>query len=140
MTRGRPKTGRKYDKHISIQVLEEHNKDLKLITSRLNEINPFPEGKKWTIRDVILTLVYGFCRKGIDPKWFQTNHFEKLTQDDMNKIRSKFVRVVKPKTRKKSSRSQQKFPQPLESKVSFTINPEMEKFLEQVKELAEEDL
>lgn len=85
---GRRPAGRKYSKHISIQVLDEHNNDLKLLTARLNELAPFPNNKKWTIRDVILTLFYGFCKDGVDPEWFSTFHFENISHKKLKIIRN----------------------------------------------------
>ena len=83
---GRRATGRKYAKHISIQVDEQHNEDLKQYCQYLNEVAPLENGN-WTIRDVILTMLYGNWNR--DPTWMEQNHFEKLTSSDLEKLRNK---------------------------------------------------
>ncbi|MHA2092635.1 MAG: hypothetical protein ACW98K_17455 [Candidatus Kariarchaeaceae archaeon] len=140
---GRRPLGRKYPKHISIQVRDEHNDDLKILTGTLNKIARFQNGKKqWTIRDVILTLVYGFCRNGVDPDWFTTNHFEGLSLNDLEQIRYQLTQISrKPQRKAKSQRKPEpkkpKTSKPKERKqvLSFTINPQFEKDLEFQKQL-----
>ena len=83
---GRRATGRKYAKHISIQVDEQHNEDLKRYCQYLIDKAPL-ENANWTIRDVILTLLYGNWNR--DPTWMEQNHFEKLTSSDLETLRNK---------------------------------------------------
>lgn len=73
---GRRPIGRRYPKHISIQVKDIHNQDLKAYVDFLNQSAPL-DNQKWGIRDLILTLVYGHAGK-LEPTWFKDNHFEKL--------------------------------------------------------------
>jgi len=103
---GRRATGRKYAKHISIQVDEQHNEDLKQYCHYLNEVAPLENGN-WTIRDVILTMLYGNLNR--DPTWMEQNHFEKLTSSDLDTFRNK-LNTQKPTIEKKKT-------EPLENEV-----------------------
>ncbi|MHA2250180.1 MAG: hypothetical protein ACXAD7_07450 [Candidatus Kariarchaeaceae archaeon] len=146
---GRRAVGRKYSKHISIQVLEEHNSDLKALANKLNSIAPLANQKKWTIRDVILTLVYGTCKDSLDPTWFLSNHFESLEQVDLSKIRSQLSQYAQTDISKKtaSRRSRKSSTSVKTTRVkpakkddfAFTINPNIIQDLEQRKFLAGED-
>ncbi|MCE7736503.1 MAG: hypothetical protein GPJ54_16600 [Candidatus Heimdallarchaeota archaeon] len=83
---GRRAIGRKYAKHISIQVKEEHNDDLKFLAQKLNKSSSLPNSKKWTIRDIVLTLLY--AQYNNSSSWYTTNHFESLSDARLNNIRN----------------------------------------------------
>ncbi len=82
---GRRAIGRKYAKHISIQVKEEHNTDLKFLARKLNKTSSLPNDQKWTIRDIVLTLLY--TQYNNSPSWYTKNHFEQLTVSRLSNIR-----------------------------------------------------
>lgn len=98
MHMGRRPLGRKYAKHISIQVKEAHNDDLKYLAEKLSNNSPLPNGKRWTIRDIVLTLLY--TQYSNSPDWFTKNHFEQYSETDLSKIRDS-IRTIR-EGRKKS--------------------------------------
>lgn len=116
---GRRPLGRKYPKHISIQVKNEHNDDLKAMTDRLNEIAEL-SNQKWTIRDVILTLLYGSIN--YDADWFVNNHFEKISSKQLTVLRKRIHDTTKNRPRKKQLR--------------LVIDPEYQQYIDKVKEFS----
>lgn len=144
---GRRPLGRKYPKHISIQVKEEHNEDLKFMTKKLNEISPLQNGKRWTIRDIILTLLY--TQYNNSPSWYSMNHFESISEDQLLMIRNQIregqdtksvVRqVIKPiqkKSAPKNRSSDNSIKQPkAKRKLKMKINPDYQSYLEALEAL-----
>ena len=125
---GRRAIGRKYSKHISIQVKEEHNDDLKSLAKKLNQASTLPNAQKWTIRDIVLTLLY--AQYNNSPSWFTKNHFEQLTESRLNTIRSE-IRF----TNERKVKSQNKEPEKIieeKEKVIMKKKP-AEQFMLQIK-------
>ncbi len=89
-----------------------------------------------------MTLIYGFCKDGVDPDWFTTNHFEGLSPKDLEQIRYQLTQTSrrpqrKAKPQRKTEPIKPKVTKPKERKqiLSFTINPQFEKDLEFQKKL-----
>ena len=146
MHMGRRAIGRKYSKHISIQVKEEHNDDLKSLAHKLNQANTLPNAKKWTIRDIVLTLLY--AQYNNSPNWFTKNHFEQLTEARLNTIRNE---IRSPSDRK--VKSQNKEPEKnIEGKekvimkkkpaeqfmLQIKLNPDYENYVTRIRSIQQE--
>ena len=140
MHMGRRPIGRKYAKHISIQVNDEHNEDLKYLASKLNKVCPLPNGKRWTIRDIILTLLY--TQHNNSPDWFTKNHFEQIDNETLVQIRQKIRSgdspldhpvVMKTEARFTPTREVQiKKPKSSKSKLQIKINSDYQSYINNI--------
>ncbi|OLS20640.1 MAG: hypothetical protein HeimC2_36430 [Candidatus Heimdallarchaeota archaeon LC_2] len=137
-TMGRRPMGRKYAKHISIQVKEEHNEDLKLLASKLSNSSSPPNGKLWTIRDIILTLLYTQFNNSTN--WFVKNHFEKLSESDLIKIRKNIFGDNKIDYVPKNSMSKPKKIKKQKEKLKLKLNPKYANYQQKMAKIRQEDL
>ena len=145
---GRRPLGRKYAKHISIQVNKEHNEDLKYLASKLNGESPLPNGKKWTIRDIILTLLYTQHDNSSD--WYLNNHFEQITETKLIDIRTKIRSdndIYEKSTVQKEAKSNPVIPKtkaikkvPIsKSSLQVKINSDYQSYINQIRSIQKEE-
>jgi hypothetical protein len=136
---GRRPMGRKYPKHISIQVKEEHNEDLKLLAAKLSDHGATPTGKNWTIRDIILTLLY--AQYNNPPEWFVNNHFEKWTDQELQRIRKNIRGSLELtiKRNEKVSTVQKDLKQKSPPKLRLKLNPKYENYLGMLNQIKQEE-
>ncbi|MHA2029367.1 MAG: hypothetical protein ACXAC2_10680 [Candidatus Kariarchaeaceae archaeon] len=131
--------GRKYPKHISIQVKQQHNDDLKFLASKLSNLSTLPEGKNWTIRDIILTLLY--TQYNNSPEWFVNNHFEKLTSSQLERIRNAIhgTNDVIVDEKKSTSKPKQVYKPKISTQLKLKLNPSYETYLGKLNQIKQED-
>ena len=134
---GRRPMGRKYPKHISIQVKEEHNEDLKLLVSRLSDLSKLPNGKQWTIRDIILTLLYTQFNNSTE--WFVKNHFERLTESNLIEIRKNIEGNRTKLKEQKQITSKPKEIKNLKPKLKIKLNPSYANYRQRMTDIKKED-
>lgn len=136
---GRKPTGRKYPKHISIQVKEEHNEDLKLLAFQLSSLSKLPNGKKWTIRDIILTHLYSQYSNSTE--WYEENHFENLSENELDRIRQNIgIGNMSKKIQKQVKQKPIKtIKQKVKPKLQMKINPNYAHYLKKMTQIRQED-
>ncbi len=136
---GRRPSGRKYRKHISIQVKEVHNEDLKLLAAQLSSLSKLSNGKKWTIRDIILTHLYSQYNNS--PEWYENNHFENLTDDEIEKIRQNIGGDTRSKKilKQEKQRPKQVLKHKEKTKLKVKLNPNYASYLKKMTQIKQED-
>ena len=147
MHMGRRAVGRKYAKHISIQVKEEHNNDLKFLAQKLNKSSSLPNGQKWTIRDIVLTLLYAHYDNS--PNWYTKNHFEQITQTRLINIRSEILSVngelvksknIEPETIIEAKKKVIiKMKPAKQSMLQIKLNPDYENYVSRIRSIQQEE-